>query len=205
MILLHLIKEFLTIGSLAIGGGMTVIPFLQNIVLTRGWITESQIIDMIMISEITPGPIAVKMAAFVGFSAAGIPGVAVASFALIVPQILIVSFIYKTLAKFKENKHVQNLLEGIRPTALALIIGAALTIFGSIFLISENVPDVLNGTDVLSGPDVIGGSDVLSWLNVLNWQNILLGAFFIVIILKWKIHPIALLAAGGIAGAVLGL
>ena len=186
MIIFHLITEFIIIGFLAIGGGMTVVPFIQNIAQTTGWVTEAQIIDMILISEMTPGPMAVSMSAYVGFFALGIPGALSATLALIAPQTIIVYFVYKMLVKFKENKYVSPILEGLKPIALALIVGATLTIFYSVFL---------NFSD---------GVSELSIHNMFNWNTIILGVILVVLMQTQKIHPLIYIAISGIVGAVFG-
>ncbi len=188
MVLLHLIKEFIHIGCLSFGGGLVVIPFIQKMASTTGWITESQIIEMIAISEITPGPIAVNMATYVGYIVKGVYGAVLSTLALILPQMLIVFFIYKIFHRFKENGNVLITLRGIRPVALALTTGGALVIFKSAFLKLEN--------DTAINVDLI---------NILNWKAISLGVVLIIAMRKIKWHPIIYFLISGAIAIVFGL
>ena len=170
MIYLYLIKEFIIIGCLAFGGGMVVVPFVQNIAQTTGMITEAQIIEMIAISEITPGPLAVNMATYVGYIMNGILGGIVTTMALILPQVFIICGIYKIFSKFKDNKNVTYILKGIKPVSLALTAGAGLSIFKTSFIVeNENITNILN---------------------FFNWKCIILGIIILIAMKKIKIHPI---------------
>lgn len=187
MVILYLVKEFIIIGCLAIGGGMVAIPFIQNIASNTGWITEKQIIEMIAISEITPGPILVNMATYIGYIVAGVIGGILTTMALILPQIIIVFFIYKIFNKFKENKNVSIAFKGIRPVSLALTAGGVLAVLQSTFLKLSNY------------------IDIRSILQIFNWKCILLGIAIIIVMRKVKIHPIFYFIIGGIIGTIFKL
>lgn len=188
MVILYLIKEFIIIGGLGIGGGMVAIPFIQNIASTTGWITEAQIVEMIAITEITPGPLVVNMATYTGYIVAGILGGILTTMAVILPQIIIIYFIYKVLNKFKENKNVLIILKGIRPVSLALTAGGALTILQSAFFKATDNYTSLSGI-----------------LQIFNWKCILLGIALIALMRKVKIHPIFYFIICGIIGVVFKL
>lgn len=187
MVILYLVKEFIIIGCLAIGGGMVGVPFIQNIASNTGWITETQIIDMIAISEITPGPLLVNMATYVGYIVAGVAGGFFVTMALILPQIIIVFFIYKIFNKFKDNKNVSLILKGIRPVSLALTAGSVLSILKTTFFKLNKY------------------TNISSILQIFNWKCILLGIALITVMRKVKVHPIFYFIISGIIGVFLKL
>ncbi len=187
MIILYLVKEFIIIGCLAIGGGMVAVPFIQNIASSTGWITEKQIVEMIAISEITPGPLLVNMATYIGYIVAGVIGGILTTMALILPQIIIIFFIYKVFNKFKDNTNVLIVFRGIRPVSLALTVGGVLTILQSTFFKLNNY------------------TGINSILQIFNWKCILLGIALIIVMRKVKIHPIFYFIICGIVGIVFKL
>ena len=97
MILLKLFMEFFKIGVFAVGGGMATIPFLQELGQRTGWFSDHLITDMIAISESTPGPMGINMATYVGFNQAGVIGGMVATLGIVVPAVVIVIFVSKSL------------------------------------------------------------------------------------------------------------
>lgn len=187
MILLYLIKEFIIIGCLAIGGGMTMIPFIQEMANNTGLVTETQIIEMIAISEITPGPLGVNMATYIGYITTGVLGAFLITIAFILPQMIIVIFIYKIFNKFKQNENLLILLKGIRPVSLALTAGGVLTILKSSFLKLDNY------------------AGIRTILQIFNWKCILLGVVLIIIMRKVKLHPIFYFIICGLLGIIFKL
>lgn len=119
-----LFYEFFKIGLFAIGGGLVTVPFLFDLAANYPWFDTKMLADMIAISESTPGPLGVNMATFAGFKAAGIGGSLAATIGLVMPSVIIVVIIAKLLNKFACNRNVQNILYGIRPAVLALIVFA---------------------------------------------------------------------------------
>ena len=107
MIYLMLFYEFFKTGLFAVGGGMATLPFLDAMALKTGWFTQAQLIDMIAISESTPGPIGVNMATYVGFTTAGPLGSIIATLGLIAPSIIVILIIAKFLSKFKDSPIVK--------------------------------------------------------------------------------------------------
>ena len=128
MIYIRLFYEFLIIGPLMFGGGLAVIPFLQQMGERTGWFSTVELMDMIAISEITPGPIGVNLATYVGYTIAGIPGGIIATFALILPATIISMLVARFLLTFKENGIVKSAFYGLRPASLALIAAAGVTV-----------------------------------------------------------------------------
>ena len=124
MIYLLLFWEFFKIGLFAIGGGLVTVPFLFDLSETYRWFTSQELTDMIAISQSTPGPVGINMATFAGFKTAGIGGALLATLGEILPSMVVIYFVAGMLAKWRENKYVNQVLDTIRPAVLALILFA---------------------------------------------------------------------------------
>jgi chromate transporter len=129
MILLQLFYEFFITGLFIFGGGLAVIPFLQQMSERTGWFTTVELMDIIAIAEATPGPIGVNMATYVGYTVSGIPGGIIASAGLLLPSVIIALIIARLLSRFRENEIVKSALYGLRPASLGLITSAGVTVF----------------------------------------------------------------------------
>jgi chromate transporter len=126
MIYILLALEFFKIGLLAIGGGLVTVPFLFDLADKYDWFSKSELANMIAISESTPGPIGVNMATYAGFGAGGILGGITATLSLVLPSVVIMIFVAKMMNKYSCNVRVKDVLSGIRPVVLALILFAGL-------------------------------------------------------------------------------
>lgn len=122
MIYILLCWEFFKIGLFAVGGGLVTVPFLFDLSETYGWFSAAELTDMIAVSQSTPGPIGINMATYVGFRTAGIGGALAATLSEILPSMIVVYFISRLLTKWAENRYVINVLNGIRPAVMALIL-----------------------------------------------------------------------------------
>ena len=129
MIYWDLFLGFLKVGCFTFGGGYAAIPLIRDVALSYGWLTEEEFLNMIAVSESTPGPIGVNMATYVGFETAGIPGAVTATLGLICPSIIIILIIARVLKQFRENKTVDAAFYGLRPCSVALIAAAAMGVF----------------------------------------------------------------------------
>lgn len=156
MIYLKLFFSFLQVGLFSIGGGLAALPLIQNqIVTVHGWLTLSEFVDIIGIAEMTPGPIAVNSATFVGIKIAGIAGAIVATAGCILPSCVIVLTLAFLYQRYKRMALMQGILSGLRPAVVALIASAGLTIlllalFGTHECTLKNV-DLLNAALILAG------------------------------------------------------
>lgn len=127
-ILLKLYLAFLKIGTFGFGGGYAMLPLIQKeIVTNNGWLSQSDFMDIIGISQMTPGPIAINSATFVGFRANGLLGSIVATLGVITTSFILVSLANYFFAKFKNSKILENALKGMRPALVGLIISVFLT------------------------------------------------------------------------------
>lgn len=149
MILLELFLTFFEIGALTFGGGYAMIPLVREQVLAHGWLTEEELLNMIAVSESTPGPIAVNMATFVGSNEAGIIGSAFATLGVVLPSFIIILIISALLKNFLKYNGVKAFLTGVRPAVVSLILGTAITLFFSVLV-------GIGGGDFIPNIDVKG-------------------------------------------------
>ncbi len=127
-ILLKLYLAFLKIGTFGFGGGYAMLPLIQKeIVTNNGWLSQSDFMDIIGISQMTPGPIAVNSATFVGFRVSGFWGSVVATLGVVTTSFILVSLANYFFNKFKNSKVLDNALKGMRPALIGLIISVFLT------------------------------------------------------------------------------
>ena len=129
MIYLKLFLTFLQVGAVSFGGGYAMISLIKERVLVNGWLTEEQLLNMIAVSESTPGPIAVNMATFVGSSQGGFLGSLVATLGVVLPSFVIILLIAALIRNFLKYEGVQAVLGGIRPCIVGMILATAITIF----------------------------------------------------------------------------
>lgn len=126
-ILLMLYLAFLKIGTFSFGGGYAMLPFIQKEIVEKNkWIDSTEFTDIIGISQMTPGPVAINSATFVGYKVSGVLGSVFATLGVITTSFILVLIINKVLDKFKESKTVKAALLGMRPVLIALIIYAFL-------------------------------------------------------------------------------
>ena len=142
--------EYMKIGAVAIGGGYTVIPFLYYLVEKYSWFDVSEITQMIAVSNLTPGPIGINMATFVGVKVGGIIGSLFTTVAFMIPSVIIICSLAKFLKKNKENKYINNIMYGLRPAAVALIGVAGLKIMNTTFFHFEKFKTSHNLFDIIS-------------------------------------------------------
>ena len=129
MILLDLFLTFFEIGLFTFGGGYAMISLVVEKTVANGWLAESQILNMIAVSESTPGPIAINMATFVGSSQAGILGSVCATLGVVLPSFIVILLISMVMKNFLKYKGVNAFLSGVRPCVVALILGTGITLF----------------------------------------------------------------------------
>ena len=127
MIYLQLFISFFKIGVFAFGGGYAIITLIQHEIITHGWMTQSELTDIIAISQMTPGPIGINSATYVGYVASGnIWGAAIATLAITLPSFLIMISISRFFLVMQKNKHLQYALNGLRPMVIGMIAAAAI-------------------------------------------------------------------------------
>lgn len=178
--------QFFKTGLFALGGGLATIPFLTEMMHNYHWFTETDLMNMIAVSESTPGPIGVNMATYVGYQASGgsILGAIIATIGLVTPSVIIICLIAKILNKVKDSKQVQWAFDGLRPAVTAMITSAGLSVFITV---------------------VFGGSEItlqsLSWIHLILF--ILLSVFLI--FYKKKTHPALIICFCALLGILFQL
>ncbi|MBU3213794.1 chromate transporter [Clostridium estertheticum] len=180
MIYLKIFWSFFQIGLFSVGGGYAAMPLIQNQVVTiHGWLSMNEFADVITISQMTPGPIAINCATFVGTRIAGMPGAIVATIGCVFPSCVIVLFLAYLYYKYKRLSIVQGVLNGLRPAVIAMIGSAGLILLILAFW---------NGKGISSNPENIDGISV--------------GLFTIAIIIlrRWKVNPIFIMIGTGVVG-----
>lgn len=141
MIYLKLFLTFFEIGAVSFGGGYGMVSLIREKVLLNGWLTQSGFLDIIAVSESTPGPLAVNMATFVGSSQAGFFGSVCATLGVVLPSFIIILLIAAALKGLMKYAGVQAFLSGVRPCVVALISATAITIGLSSFFSIKTVYD----------------------------------------------------------------
>ena len=181
MLYLQLFYTFFKIGLFGFGGGYAMLSMIQGEVVTRyGWLTSQEFTDIVAISQMTPGPIGINSATYVGFTATGrVWGSIIATLAVVLPSFILMLAISKFFLKYQKHPVVEAVFSGLRPAVVGLLASAAL---------------VLMNAENFSSPKEDMYSFIISCL-------IFLVAF--VGTRKYKINPILMIVACGIAGLIL--
>lgn len=145
MIFLELFHVFFTIGLFCFGGGYAILPFIQESVVGRGWITMHEFGDIIAVAESTPGPVSINTATFVGYKLAGVPGAVCATGSLCLPAFIFLLTVVKLLHTERGEKIMDRLLVGIRPVVVGMIFFAGWAIGQTVFFHSpQGAPVTFN-------------------------------------------------------------
>ncbi len=183
MIYLDLFLSFLQIGLFSIGGGYAAMPLIQaQVVDKHQWLTITEFADLVTIAEMTPGPIAINSATFVGNQIAGIAGSMIATLACIIPSFIIVLTLGYLYRRYRDLKVVKGILAGLRPAVVALIASAGISIVTLAFW-GEG-----------------GFSTDISHINILA---VILFSISLIILRRWKANPIFIMVGCGIAGLII--
>lgn len=183
MIYWQLFLSFLQVGMFSVGGGYAAMPLIQSqVVSARGWLTMSEFTDLITIAEMTPGPIAVNSATFVGIRIAGLPGAVVATFGCIFPSCILVSLLAFIYYRYKTISVLQSVLASLRPAVVALIASAGLSILRQV---------ALNGAAFSPA--------------ALNWMGLAIFAAAFAALRRFRLNPILVMVLCGAAQLALGI
>ncbi|MCB5559753.1 chromate transporter [Anaerosalibacter bizertensis] len=140
MELLNLFLSFLKIGAFTFGGGYAMIPLIEKeAVEIHGWLTTKEFIDILAVVEMTPGPIAINSATFLGYKVGGVLGSVLATTAVVLPSIIVIILIAHFLWKFKNSPYVDWAFKGIRPVVLGLIVSASISVAKNAFIDFKSV------------------------------------------------------------------
>lgn len=151
MIYLELFWAFFKIGLFSFGGGYAALPLIQDAVVAgKNWLTMGQFTDLLTISQMTPGPIALNASTFVGTQVAGILGAIVATLGCVTPSCIIVLILAKLYYKYKNLNAMQNILFGLRPAVVSLIATAGVSILFTALGIGETLDFIAIGIFALA-------------------------------------------------------
>ena len=183
MIYLQLLWSFVQIGLFSIGGGYAAMPLIQHqVVDLHGWLNMTQFADIMAIAEMTPGPIAINSATFVGIQVGGLPGALVATFGCILPSCVIVLTLAYIYYRYQGLRIVQGVLGGLRPAVVAMIASAALSLLVLAFFGQRTLPTELTAPE---------------------WFSVLIFGAAILVLRRWKASPILVMGGAGVAGILL--
>ena len=185
MIYLRLIWSYLKIGFFGFGGGYAMLALIENEIVTPGWITEKAFTDIVAISQMTPGPIGINSATYIGYVAPGqyspafaspiwgILGSLLCTIVVVLPSFLLVRYAGHYIQRHRESTFIKGMFQGLRPVVVGLIASAALLLMNKANFGSTT-------------PDVI--------------KSIIIAAVSLALVLGTKIHPILIIIAAGVAG-----
>ena len=188
MILWQLFVSYLKIGFFGFGGGYAMLSMIQGEVVTRyGWLTSKEFTDIVAISQMTPGPIGINSATYVGYTtiaapygtSMGVLGSCIATFAVVLPSFILMLTISKFFLKYQKHPAVEAVFSGLRPAVVGLLASAAL---------------VLMNAENFSSPD----EDMYSFI-----ISIIIFLIAFIGTRKYKANPILMIIACGIAGLLL--
>ena len=180
MIYLELFWGFLKIGLFSFGGGYAAMPLSQEqVVSMHNWLSMAEFTDLITISQMTPGPIAINSATFVGIKIAGIPGALASTAGCILPSCIIVLMIAKLYMKYRGMHMLQGILNSLRPAVVAMIASAGISV-----LITA-----------------LWGSAELISLAGTNWILAAIFVLCVVLLRKFRMNPILVMVLAGVVKA----
>ena len=197
MTYLRLFWEFFKTGLFAVGGGMATVPFLKNIGLATGWYSQTDLMNMLAVSESTPGPIGINMATYVGFTVGGVPGAVIATLGEVTPSIIVILIVAAMLKKFRDSRLVANAFYGLRPASTGLIGAACVTV----------VLEVLTSITVQSpSGSLLNTFQLAQGTGLLNVRGLLLAAVLLVLT-NWvkptkNLHPIVFIMLSALVGII---
>lgn len=187
MIYLQLFLSFLQIGAFSFGGGYAAMPLIQNqVVQLHPWLSQSEFTDLITISQMTPGPIAVNSATFVGTRIAGMPGALAATAGCVLPSCILVTLLAKIYLKYRNLSLLQGVLKSLRPAVIAMIAAAGVSILVTSFwgeaITSLILTQLLPNISIQSAGIFIGS---------------------LILLIRFKMNPIHVMLLSGVAEVVL--
>lgn len=175
---LEMMLVFAMIGLFCFGGGYGILPFIQGEVIDRGWMTAQEFVNVIAVSESTPGPLGINVATYVGYKMGGLVGAAFSTIGLMLPAFFLVLLVTRLLQTEKGSSLWKRFTIGIRPVVVGLIFYAAWAIAKTVLVHS-------------------GAAGMQ-----LDWCGIVLAIIGFVAVQKLKVHPVLLIGTAAILGAL---
>ena len=184
MIYLQLFLSFLEIGLFSFGVGYAAMPLIQDQVVTaHGWLSMPEFTDLITISQMTPGPIAINSATFVGMKIAGVPGAIAATVGCVFPSCIIVTLLARLYLKYRDMSLLQGILGSLRPAVVAMVAAAGISILITAFW----------------------GGDQIGSLESTRWWMVGIFALCVLFLKKLNWNPIAVMLSAGVLRVLLAV
>ncbi|MDF2522532.1 MAG: Chromate transporter [Clostridiales bacterium] len=196
MIYIKLMWVFFKIGLFSFGGGYVMIPLIQKEIEANGWVDPREFADIVAISQMTPGPLAVNAATYIGVKTAGFWGSFFATLGVSLPSFIIILLIARFIAQFKDNKNVESVLKGIRPVTIGLMASAVL-FFAEMSIFTAELP-FIRWKEIVSNTI----SELITKTGV-NFGALLIFVLILVGVKKFKLHPILAVVCSAVLGIFL--
>ncbi len=184
MIYLELFLTFFKIGLFTFGGGYAMLPFIQEEVKLHGWLTDSELVNFVAVSESTPGPFAINISTYVGTETGGILGAMCATLGVVLPSFIIILCVAKFYEKFKASKAVSGCMSGLKPAVIGLMGSAALSIAHTVLF-----------------PTVVSLASIMTFGFI---SSLVIFVIMLVLVLK-KVNPIIIIILSAVLGIIAGL
>lgn len=187
ILLLKLFYTFVKVSLFNFGGGFVMISLIRTEILNQRWLTEFEFNQIIAISQITPGAIAINTATYVGYEIAGITGALFSTLAIPIPSFLIVIFISPILIKYNDHPMNKMIFYGIRAVIVGLIVNAAFVVAKTPFFEDNNY----------------SLKNLPGFLNLINFGSLAIFCLSLILLLKYKFNPIFVLLISGMLGMII--
>lgn len=192
IVLFNLFWAYLKLGLFGFGGGYAMLSLIQHEavdVIHYGeltpWLTSKEFTDIVAISQMTPGPIGINSATYIGYTVGGFWGSVVATAAVCLPSFFLVLLISRFLLKHQDNFYIKSIFVGLRPVVVGLIASAALVL--------------MNSENFSSGVAASYGNAFVDWIAE-YYKSILICIFSLLAVRRLKVHPIWIIVAAGCVG-----
>lgn len=184
-LLFDLFYTFFKIGLFTFGGGYAMLPLIQDEVVRHGWLSVTELVDFVAVSESTPGPFAINISTYVGAETAGVLGALAATMGVVLPSFFVILAVARFYVRFKSSRAVSGVMYGLRAAVVGLLASA---LWGML-------------------PTVFFHSGVIAWRAVLTPEFLCtLGIFAAAVIAAWKkVSPIIIIVCSAVLGIACGL
>ena len=183
MIYLELFLTFFKVGLFTFGGGYAMLPMIREEVMSHGWLSQSELIDFIAVSESTPGPFAVNIATFIGTRTGGLFGSLCATLGVVLPSFIVILIVARFYQKFKSSTLVTGAMTGLKPAVVGLIAAALLSLSQTVFFPSGLTTEVFTTAQLYVSLGIFAAAAVLAFK---------------------KLHPIFIILISAVAGVISG-
>lgn len=202
MIYLDLFLAFAKVGLLGFGGGLAIVRLIYDSVQPFLDMSPEAFANIVAIAQITPGPVSLNTATYVGYQSAGLAGAAIASFGTILPAFIITSIVARAMKRFRDSRIVNGAIQGIRPITIGLVGAAVVTL---------SIPSIAGegrlGTGLAKMLGASGESGMIGLLqnSPVDVISVVILITTVVLVARYKKSPFFVLLLMGCIGAVLGV